>query len=306
MSRVTVVAGERAVAPLSPLLRVWEAAGDLRVVPPADRPPLAALAAGADAVLVVGDRRRAPRTVLPGPVVRADDGRHVPVAWLPDTGAVDLACFAEAAASVHRRTPEEGCSVAVLGERNGRFDNLAERVLRVVREGGGSATRLTAYDVVRDDLVARLAGGPALAVYVGHGRPIGWVGYAGLRQHHWGPAVEPSWRPAGAVLSLTCRTASRRKVGLSFAESIPLQGVAAAAVGAFGPTLHTANARWAVRIAMALPTVRTIGELMVAVAPHDPEAARYRLLGDPTAPLVDDPAWAAGTGVHPDLQEATA
>ena len=46
----------------------------------------AELAGGADAVLVVGDRRRSPRTVLPGPFLARPNGRRVPVGWVPDTG----------------------------------------------------------------------------------------------------------------------------------------------------------------------------------------------------------------------------
>jgi hypothetical protein len=142
--------------------------------------------------------------------------------------------------------------------------------------------RWTAYEVDRDTVALRLGRGPGLAVYVGHGRPVGWVGYAGLRAHH----LEPD-EPVGALVSLTCQTASRRRTGLSFAEALPLRGVAAATLGAVGPTLHTANARWALRLTRAAATAATVGELIAAIAPHDPAAASYRLIGDPTAPLAD-------------------
>lgn len=291
---VTVVAGQAATEALTPLLEVWEGQGRLRVeragVP--DPSALAGLAERSDAVLVVGPRNRSPRTVLPGPVVTALDGRVVPVAWLPDTGAGDLRAFATAAARVHARAGRVGGdghrTFAVLGERQPRFDRLADRILWLATEdrtGELSPTRWTAYEVDRAELARRLGLGPALAVYVGHGRPVGWVGYAGLRAHHLAPA-----EPAGAVVSLTCKTASRRRTGLSFAEALPLRGVAAAALGAVGPTQHTANARWALRLTRAASTAACIGDLVVAIAPHDPGASAYRLLGDPTAPLLDPPA----------------
>ena len=285
--RIAVVAPDRAATvALGPLFEVW---GDrvLTVVGSVpDAEELAALADRADAVLVVGPRVRAPRTVLPGPCVPSGDGRTVPVAWLPDTG--DLGTFARAAARVHRRAMTRRGSprtFAVLGERQPRFDRLAERVVRLAGEdptGRLVPARWTAYEVDRGEVALRLGRGPGLAVYVGHGRPVGWVGYAGLRAHH----LEPE-EPVGALVSLTCKTASRRRTGLSFAEALPLRGVAAATVGAVGPTLHTANARWALRLTRAAATASTVGDLVAAVAPHDPAAAAYRLIGDPPAPLLD-------------------
>ena len=62
-------------------------------------------------------------------------------------------------------------------------------------------------------------------------------------------------------------------------------------------TVHTGNARWALRIARDLGTARTIGDLVAMVSPHDPHATSYRLLGDPTAPLLDAPA--AEAAHHP-------
>ena len=292
-SRVTVVAGPPAAAALAPLLEAWQHSHVVRLERggPPDPVALAAIASRSDAVLVVGPRNRSPRTVLPGPVLRTREGRGVPVAWLPDTGADAVRTFARAAARVHARAQawqppaHRTRTFAVLGERQPRFDRLADRILGLAREdrsGGLAPTRWTAYEVDRDELVRRLGRGPGLAVYVGHGRPVGWVGYAGLRAHHLVAA-----EPAGAVLSLTCKTASRRRTGLSFAESLPLRGVAAAAVGAVGVTSHPANARWALRITRAAPGAATIGDLLVAVTRNDPAAAAYRLLGDPTAPLLD-------------------
>ncbi|GAB2754451.1 hypothetical protein GCM10027020_03170 [Nocardioides salsibiostraticola] len=296
---VTVVADAAATVALAPLLEVWEGCGRLRVersgLPEAD--VLRSLADASDAILLVGPRNRSPRTVLEGPVVEASDGRIVPVGWLPNTGPEDLATFARAAVRVHARAAAPPAQArrtfAVLAERHPRFDRLADRVARLAREDPLlHAPRWTAYEVDREELSRRIASGPALAVYVGHGRPIGWVGYAGLRIHHFQQA-----EPAAAVVSLTCKTASRRRTGLSFAEGLALRGIAAAALGAVGPTLHSANARWAVRLARLTATAATIGDLVVAIAPHDPGASAYRLIGDPTAPLLDSPAMSA-FGAH--------
>jgi hypothetical protein len=282
---VLVVTTARAREALAPLLSLWDAEVVVR-----DAFSVPEMVSGHSAVLCAGPRARSPRTVLPGPAVTTADGRVVPVAWLPDTGFADVRRFAETARAVHERA-SRGTSMrtaAVLAQRHARYESLAHRIVRLLGEEQQRVCRWTAHDVHRDDMVGGLSRGPALAVYVGHGRPIGWAGYAGVRAHHLGPAAHPRWRPSAAVLSLACNTASRRRTGLSFSEALPLGGVTAAALGAVGPTLFTANARWAVRITRALPGVRTIGELVAAVAPADPGAGAYRLIGDPTVPLADD------------------
>lgn len=343
-SVVTLIATGRAVHDLDPLVQVWRNRGGCRVIDPAAARDRAGSEAPVDpalwhevlatsrAVLLVGPRARSPRTVLPGPVAAAPDGRLVPVAWLPrltEGGAagdgLGLSTFARAAARVHARGGEhrdttddddhdnhagrgrERASLAVLGERQPRFDRLAGRIMAAAtapmailagRDGRTvSVHRWTAYEVSREEVTARLAHGPALAAYIGHGRPAGWVGYAGTRRHHLtetglhhGGAAGAPREPAGALLSLTCLTASRRHTGLSFAEAIPLSGVAAASLGAVCPTRHTANARWAVRLGDLLARCADIGQLVAAMAAADPTHDVYRLLGDPTAPLLDSAA----------------
>ena len=319
---VTVVALASAVDPLGPLLDVWRRGPGLRLVPwesfgPAGpggpRGPgagdLEDLADGSGALFLVGPRNRSPRTVLPGPVVLDRSGRPVAAAWMPMTSPRDVARFARTAVRVHDRARAATTrTLTVLGERQPRFDRLADRITAIgaaAEAGGGLRTRrCTAYELSRDDTVELLSAGPALGVYVGHGRPVGWVGYAGMRAHHLGTAVAVAGHePMAALLSLTCRTASRRRTGLSFAEALPLAGVAAATLGAVRPTQHTANARWAVRVAHDAGSARTVGDLVVAIAPHDPHASDHRLLGDPTAPLLDAPAFDT---LHPRrLEEAS-
>ena len=121
---------------------------------------------------------------------------------------------------------------------------------------------------------------------------MGWVGYHGVRAHHFheqepGSSRRSTREPMGAILSLCCRTASRKRVGLSYAESLPLMGVAAASFGAVGDTLHSDNTRWAVGVCSALAAgASTVGDLLVRAAPASPTALQsYRLIGDPLAPL---------------------
>ncbi|HET9441757.1 MAG TPA: C25 family cysteine peptidase, partial [Acidimicrobiales bacterium] len=299
--RVAVVAAAPALAALGPLLDAYRAGGAVvdGVDPGAGGVPapeaLLETAGAADAVVLVVPRARSPRTVVPGPTLPGAGGGRVPVGVVADVGPEGLSRFATAAAAVHRRphaAAAPSASVAVLAQRDPRYLDLAERILRLLGESAPATPRFTwtGAELIRDDLVAGLGTGLGLAVYVGHGRPIGWVGYRGTRAHHLGDLDHP----VGAVLSLACSTASRRRTGLSFAEALPLQGSAAACLGAVGPTRHIDNARWALRLVQGVAAgCRSVGELVALAEPESTIGRAYRILGDPLAPLADEPG-AAG------------
>ena len=237
------------------------------------------------AALLVGPPARAPSTVLDAPFVTTRHGRRVPVAWLPATNATGLRRFASCAARTHRRVPRSrACKgVALLGQWQAQYLQVVER-MAILMAPQAEGFRWTADVLLREDMVRALGSGLGLGIYVGHGRPVGWVGYHGLRSQHFDHF---DGEPLGALVSLCCRTASRRRVGLSYAESLPLRGIAAASLGAVGDTLHTDNTRWALGLCDALRAgAQTIGELVVQGAPLSPKAvSSYRLLGDPLAPL---------------------
>lgn len=305
-----LVAPRTALAPLSELLHAWREAGvqvhvdTFERTPPDDLP--AAVAASQtllDAVLLVASARRAPATVLASPFAIRRDGRRVPLAWLPARNATSLSRFAATAARVHRRAGSMP-ALALLGQWLPRYLHVSDRMRQISAENGVRTFRWTGDAITRDSLVSAMGCGLGLGLYVGHGRAMGWVGYHGVRAHHFEDAAEidttavlgadgqalhmPAREPMGAVLSLCCRTASRRRVSLSYAEALPLLGVAAASFGAIGDTLHSDNTRWAVGVCKALAEgASTVGELLVAAAPASPSAlAGYRLIGDPLASLV--------------------
>lgn len=292
-----LAAGPRAaLASLRPLVRAHERERPVEVVYVAEGaiPQLESLSdrlVGAEGLLVVGDRRRSPRTVLPAPFLTDAEGRHVPVGWLPDVGSA-LPVFARAAAAVLARERSRAGPVAVLAQWNRRYLTLAQRMDANLRSGGETAPRLfhwTAERVTREDLVRGLRAGLGAGVYFGHGRPSGWAGYHGLRAHH---LTEAAGEPLGALLSVTCLTANRRRVGLSFSESVTLGGAAASALGAVAHVKHLDNMRWMLGLAEALRD----GEIRLGLALRRALAFRprlreaYRILGDPLAPLVGSPA----------------
>lgn len=240
----------------------------------------------ADAVLLAGDARRAPGTVLPGPFFTMSDARRVPAAWLPLRGSASNRAFAATAACVQRRARQKQAqlAVALLGQWHPRYLHVADRIAALLASRARTL-RWTGDVIGRDDMLHALGTGLGVGLYVGHGRASGWVGYSGVRRHHFDSAR--SREPMGALLSICCRTASRRRVGLSYAEALPLAGVAAASFGATTDTLHTDNTRWAVGLCDALKAgAQTVGELVVRGAPPWASAcAPYRLIGDPLAPL---------------------
>lgn len=263
----------------------------VRLLPYTDAMPgwaeLAAQCEDTDAVLLAGSARFAPRTTLPGPFLTMDDGRRVPAGWVPLRNPQTTDRFVKAAARVHRRSRERK-TVALLGQWHPRYLHLADRI-ETLLEGRARTFRWTGEVIMRDDVVGALGSGLGLGIYVGHGRSVGWVGYAGMRARHFSAF---RGEPLGGLVSLCCHTASRRRTSLSYSEALPLEGVTAAAFGAVGATLHTDNTRWAVRLCEVVRSgVDTIGDLIVRSAPPNPRAsAQYRIVGDPLAPL------AAGRG----------
>jgi hypothetical protein len=245
---------------------------------------LTELAENSDALLVIGDYKRSPKNMVAGPFIKKKNGDCVPVGYLPERNDDSLQIFAKTAALVHQANSSQQ-SVAILSQRQSKFIHLADRVQTLLNEHEIPNFKWTSDLLVKEDMLLGLGSGLGIALYFGHGRPIGWVGYYGTRKQHF-----QNWKgqPLGALLNLCCATGSRKRVGLSFAEAIPLQGAAASSFGAVTDTLHTDNTRWAVRICKALENgVNTIGELIVQAQPPTASSVEsYRIFGDPIAPIL--------------------
>ena len=285
MSWVIAAPGE-ALGALRPLLRAHERTREVRVVEPGAPEVLREELSSAEAVLVIGDRRRSPRTALPGPFLEDPSGRPVPAGWLPNLGE-DLEVFARAAARVERRDGPAG-PVAVLGQRERRYLRLAGRMEAKLGAAGAEPLpllRWTSERITRDDLVRGLRLGIGAGIYFGHGRPSGWAAYHGLRAWH---LTETPGEPIGALLSVTCLTANRHRVSLSFSEAVVAGGACAAAVGAVAEVAHLDNMRWMLGLAAALRAdERRLGPALLAAAPPDTRLhTPYRIIGDPLALLV--------------------
>ncbi len=164
---------------------------------------------------------------------------------------------------------------------------LAGRLEANLRRGGEPpfpVLRWTSERITRNDLVRGLRLGLGVGIYFGHGRPKGWAGYHGLRAGH---LVEAAGEPLGALFSVTCLTANRWRVGLSFSEAVVTGGAAAAAVGAVDVVAHMDNMRWMLGLADALRSGESqLGPALLAASTHAVSQTPYRIIGDPLALLV--------------------
>jgi hypothetical protein len=241
------------------------------------------------AVLVVGDPRRSPRHGLPGLFLHDDTGRRVPAGWLPNLPQ-RLGAFAQAAAKVVRRA-KAGLArgpLILLGQWDDRTLLLAQQTESAFQNVPCPVPviRWTAERLVQTDMLRGLRCGPGLAIYFGHGRPRGWAGYHGIRAQH---LSESLGEPLGAILSITCHTANRWKVPVSFAEEMVLSGLCAASLGATSKTVHLDNGCLTNNLCSTLTdhSLVTLGELLLAARLGNGHAfGTYRIIGDPFAPLV--------------------
>ncbi|MFH1216468.1 MAG: C25 family cysteine peptidase [Pseudomonadota bacterium] len=284
-----LIAPEAALPALRPLIETHEKRRPVRLLSSKDN--LQDFLEDAAGLLMVGERCHTPRTALPGPFLVSADGRRVPAGWLPFTGQEDLKRFAVAAAEVQNRSGSGG-PIALLGQWNDHVTRMVRKSLQIMSGDNGTPPVpvywWTADRIIRRDLLTALRIGLGMAMYCGHGRPYGWAGYHGLHSRH---LVHAAGRPTGAVLSLTCHTANRYRVGLSFAEIIPLSGVAAAAFSAVRPTKTVENWYWGTSLCEVLAERPgcTLGELVLRACPPDVQWDSYRIIGDPLAPLLGAP-----------------
>ena len=236
-----------------------------------------------DAVLLIGDAKCYPKNALKYPFVQTLEKKKIPIAWLPIRKGDDLLTFSKTVDEVHGRTQDQ-CAIALLSQRHPRFIRIVDRMSTILETPSLQSYKWSSDLLLRESMIEGLESGLGLAAYFGHGRPIGWVGYYGLRSHHF---ETPNAKPIGALLSLCCKTASRKNTTLSFCEQLVLDGKTAASFGAVDSTLHTDNTRWSVGITKALLSgANTIADLIMDAIPKNLTAYQhYRIIGDPLAPI---------------------
>jgi len=261
---------------LEPLAAAHARSGPTRLVATEDLEAWQAELPGARALLVVGTAGETPSTALRGPLEDVG-GRAVPVGWLPADSGLTLAVRAMAEAAA--RSPSRG-PVALIGGHGERYRALLQRVEAGIE--GQPVHRWDAARASRHTMLSGLALGPALALYAGHGTPRGLAAYGGVS----GRDLAGTGLPLGALVCLTCHAATRPRRGLSFAEEAVLAGAAAAVLAANDDVTHEEHVGMAGALLAALNAgVSTIGELVCQAALPASLLSRYRIVGDPAAPL---------------------
>ena len=235
-----------------------------------------------DAILLIGDSKYLPEDAVKYPFVETTQ-KKVPIAWLPIRHSDDLYTFSQTVDKVHSRSQDQ-CAIALLSQRHPRFTRIVRRMATIMDTPNFKPLKWSSDLLLREHMIEGLESGLGLATYFGHGRPIGWVGYYGLRSYHFD---SPNAKPIGALLSLCCKTASRKDTMLSFCEQLVLDGKTASSFGAIDSTLHTDNTRWSVGITKALLNgANTMADLIVNALPKNLSAYKYyRIIGDPLAPI---------------------
>jgi hypothetical protein len=279
-----VVAGpDHALARLKPLIAAHRSLRPVRVLESADL--TISNLEDAACLLVIGKARRWPGTTVSGVFLETDNDHRVVIGWLPNMEE-RLEAYADAAAKVQLRRTDTAARgpFVLLGE-------LEERALDAVKGVTAQMPKdtpvfqWTAERLRRQDLISALRCGPGAAFYFGHATASGWAGYGCFDKTD---AALAAGNPLGAVLSLSCSSAARPPKGLSFCEEMVLSRLCAASLGATRRTLHQQNVKLGLALAQALASgpIVTLADLLLAT--HIPRyvLAKYRVVGDPLAPLI--------------------
>ena len=99
------------------------------------------------------------------------------------------------------------------------FLRVAKRVCRSLRQESEIKRKIHTWfadTANREEICRRIANGPSLVMYLGHGTHLGWSGYRTL---HWEHITSyPMERPCGVVISLACETLKSKAGEMSFGE----------------------------------------------------------------------------------------
>lgn len=235
-----------------------------------------------EGLLLVVPPHRSPRTVVSGPMA---GGLPVGLLFAREPGA--LSPWLEA---VVRRSRRANGRHAVLAAWEEHYLRLGRDFARNLRTASANRTTTWFADRLnRPAMLERLAQGPALAAYFGHGHPDGLGGYHGVYREHV-EALGP-WRPCGVFAAWACDTLMQTRGGASFGRFLVGSGRAVGFLGSTAAVRTTDNAALARLAGACFERTRpeSLGQWLCAIdaalTPGSPawRAWRsYRLLGAPS------------------------
>lgn len=239
-----------------------------------------------DGIILIAPNRRSPSRILPASVICG-----VPCGIMQADKPEELNDWVN---SVVNTSDYKGLSTwASLAMNKSFFLGWGERYYNYMKavEPKVKSESWLADNTSRDDLCELLATGPALAVYIGHGRSRGWSGYRALRFNHI--AEVPLKKPCGTVISFSCDTLKKENGRVPFGNNWVETGRACSFLGSVVSIGIPANDAFAEVIGKALAhgESETIGQLLVnadktiTANPEVVEARKgfntYRLVGNP-------------------------
>ncbi len=186
-------------------------------------------------------------------------------------------------------------AVCAMGKRP--FGETAARWIAELRASGAVVLDHRAHVCRRQQVIADVNGGADIVIYLGHGRTRGWNGYQTIRKQHVESAGEPVG-PIDAVLAFACNTVGQRRDEVSFGHHLVGGGWTKAYLGWPGDIPLEPGLRIANRFVSLLATAQhaTVGSLLQAVAEGQLDREERdslvdcRIVGDPNAPLIEEPA----------------
>ena len=181
--RILIIAPEAHFRALGALTTAYQKVGiEVEHLPYAEQIPTEeewiAAANAADALLLVAPSRRAPRTLLRGPVVQRADGRNISHRFVDSQTAGRIGALCRG--SRHRAVAGKGNSppLALLAQRHRRYKRLSDRIddLLKNKQKDFPVFNWTSDVVIREEMLEGLGAGLGTAIYLGHWPADGLVG----------------------------------------------------------------------------------------------------------------------------------
>ena len=243
----------------------------------------------ASGIVLVAPKGRSPRRVSPSPLLGG-----LPVGLLFSNQPRDLMEWSQAHCKEQNGLP----AWVVLSMNRQSYLSRSREFAEYLRARNRAAVKTWFGDcTTRHDLCERLALGPRMVVYIGHGRARGLSGYLGLRWHHL--AEYPARAPVGTVLCFACDTLKHERGQPSFGCRWVMSGRALTYLGSVDAVSVKANTNFARAIGKVFKLERpdSVGALLRRARHHieaDPttyedaiKAFRtYRIIGNPLQPLL--------------------
>ena len=235
-------------------------------------------------IILVVPRRRSPRRVSPSPIVNG-----IPVGLLFSDHPRDLIHWTEGLG----RIGSGRAAWAVLSMNRKSYLSRSRVFAEYLRKNNRKAVETWFSDsTTRYELCERLACGPRMVVYIGHGRAQGLSGYMGLRWHHL--AEFSTETPVGTVMCFACDTLKQENGRFPFGCRWVMAGRALTYLGAVDAVPIKANTAFAHAIGQVFEHERpdSVGTLLRGVwrylgtESHDKKNVHealtsYRIIGNP-------------------------